>query len=142
VWLKIHSSGATVSDTGWVTSTATTHNVTGMVTNIEHRIEVRVRNAALVESATGTRLITPDYGSPETPTATVTPNNVGGYIEVGIINPTPTGDRPEVFGNTILRRPVGESTWTVVGTAEPDGTFRDYTAASGVPYEYVVRGAS
>jgi len=142
VWLKIHSTGATVSDTGWITSTATTHNVTGMTSGTEHRIEVKVRNAALVESGTGTRLITPDYGSPETPTIAVTDHPEGGYVEVAVTNPTPTGDRPEVLSNTILRRRLGASVWTVMGSVDPDGTFRDYTAASGVAYEYVARGVA
>jgi hypothetical protein len=142
VWLKVHSTGATVSDTGWVTSTATIHNVTGMASGIENRIEVRVRNAALVESGTGTRLITPDYGSPEVPVITVTPDGAGGYIEVIVTNPAPSGDRPEVIRNDILRRPVGGSTYSVVGSCGPDGTFQDYSAASGVTYEYVARGVA
>ncbi|HET9234936.1 MAG TPA: hypothetical protein VFP10_12415 [Candidatus Eisenbacteria bacterium] len=142
VWLKINSSGATVSDTGWITSTATTHNVTGMTSGVEHRIEVKVRNASLVESGTGTRLITPDYGSPETPTIVVTPSTAGGYVEVAVTNPTPTGDRPEVLYNTILRRPVGATLWSVLGTVDPDGTFLDYHAAAGVEYEYMARGVA
>lgn len=133
---------ATLSDTGWVTSTATTHNVTGMLSSIEHRIEVTVRNAALVESGTGTRLITPDYGDPEVPIATVSANVDGGYVLVSVNNPTPAGDRPEVAYNLILRRVVGNGAYTVLGQCNPDGEFRDYTAASGVQYEYVVRGVS
>jgi hypothetical protein len=140
VWLKRTDTGATLSDTGWITSTATTHNVTGMLSGVEQRFEVKVRNAALVESATGTRLITPDYGSPEDPEVTLTEGT--GYMLVTVNNPTPTGDRPEVISNTILRRRIGASVWTVLGTAEPDGTFRDYQAAAGVAYEYVARGVA
>lgn len=142
VWLKINSSGATVSDSGWITSTATTHNVTGMTSGVEHRIEVKVRNASLVESGTGQRLITPDYGSPETPEVTLTPEPASGYVLVSVVNPTPTGDRPEVIRNDILRRVVGADTWEVLGSADPDGSFRDYRAASGVAYEYVARGVA
>ena len=142
VWLKIHSSGATVNDSGWITSAATTYNVTGMTSGVEHRVEVKVRNVGLVESAIGTRLITPDYGSPEAPEITVTAEDAGGYVLVSVINPTPTGDRPEVVSNSILRRPTGGTTWSVLGSCDPDGEFRDYTARSGVAYEYVARGVA
>lgn len=133
---------ATVSDTGWVTSTATTYNVTGMLSGIEYRVEVTVRNAGLVESGTGTRLITPDYGDPEVPLITLAAAPDGGYISVSVDNPAPTGDRPEVAHNLILRRASGELTYTVVGQCDPDSEFRDYTAASGVAYEYIARGVS
>lgn len=135
--------GATVLDTGWVASTATTYNVTGMTTGVQHTISVKVRNAGLVESGTGTRLITPDYGAPEVPTLTISSNSDEGYIEIVITNPTPSGDRPEVTTNQILRR-ISEtgSDYTIVGTADPDGTYRDYTVASGVVYDYVIRGVS
>jgi hypothetical protein len=142
VWLKTHSSGATVNDSGWITSTATTYNVTGMTSGTEHRVEVKVRNAGLVESATGTRLITPDFGSPEVPTIAVSAEPIGGYVLVSVTNPAPTGDKPEVSANQILRRPVGTSTYSVIGECGPDGEYRDYTAASGVAYEFVARGTA
>lgn len=135
------SSGATISDTGWVTSTDTHLLVGGMLTNVEYRVEVTVRNAGMVESGTGTRLITPDYGTPDEPVATTTNFDDDGYILVTVDNPTPTGDRPNVVVNQILRRVSGTTDdYVVIGTADPDGSYRDYAAASGVTYEYVARG--
>lgn len=133
---------AVLSDTGWVVSTATTATISGMLTNIEYRIEVTVRNAALVETGIATRLITPDYGTPEVPLVTATGNGEDGYVLIVVSNPAPTGDRPEVTRNDILRQASGEELWTVVGSCDPDGTFRDYTAASGVAYQYIARGVS
>lgn len=132
-----------LSDTGWVTSTDTTYDVTGMLTGVEHRIEVQARNAGLVESAAGSRLITPDFGSPETPTIVVTAHGSAGYVSVAVTNPAPTGDRPEVIRNDILRREADAGgDWTLIGTAEPDGEYRDYTARPGVELEYIARGVS
>jgi hypothetical protein len=142
VWLIRTDTGATVNDSGWIASVAVTRLVSGMASGVEHRVEVKVRNAALVESATGTRLITPDYGSPEVPLITVTADDAGGFVLVSVDNPAPTGDKPEVVRNDVLRRRVGGTTWTLVGTADPDGTFRDYTAPAGIPLEYVARGTS
>jgi hypothetical protein len=132
----------TLSDTGWMAGTATTYTITGMVTDVQHRIEVTVRNASLVESGTGTRLITPSFGTPETPTITVTADDVGGFVLVAVTNPTPTGDRPEVVRNDILQRASGETLWSVIGSCGANDEFRDYTAASSVLYEYVARGTA
>jgi hypothetical protein len=140
VWLKVHSTGATVNDSGWVTSAATTYNVTGMASGVESRIEVKVRNVGLVESATGTRLITPDYGSPEVPTIVVSSGD--GYVLVAVDNPAPTGDKPEVTRNDILRRTAGGTTWYLIGSCDADSEFRDYTAAAGVSYDYIARGTA
>lgn len=289
VVLTRNDTGATLSDTGYVTSTATTFLVTGMVSNVEHTISVTVRNAALVVSAAGTRKITPDYGTPELPVVALSTFPADGYTLVSINNPAPGGpaaaipaydfetgvvgwtptsatfaqdatqfhagtksaklvvtgtpvkasarpplaavttglrytargwffattsfavtltidwynagsvlisslsttvtisastwtlvtvngtapalatqatygpdllsspptgrtifvddldmgyssDRPEVTYNQILRRLPGETKWKLLGTADPDGTFRDYTANSGIQYEYRVRG--
>jgi hypothetical protein len=52
-------------------------------------------------------------------------------------------DRPETATNQILRRYAGtDDPFEVIGTAGPDGDFRDYTATAGINYEYVVRGNS
>lgn len=136
---------ALVSDTGWVVSTATSLLVGGMVSGVEHRVEVTVRTAGLVESGTGTRLITPSYGSPEVPTAVVTEVPTAGYIEIAVTNPvvvSPPNDRPAVAVNQIRRAVSGTDDWVTIGTTGPNGTYRDYTVASGVEYDYVVRGVS
>jgi len=133
--------GATVSTTGWVASVATSHVVTGMVTDVEHRVEVTVRNGAAVETGTGTRLITPSYGSPEVPLLSVTPVPDGGYMLLSVTNPAPAGDRPEVSYNEVWRALSGSAVFErIADGVAPDGTYRDYTAASGVAYDYKAVG--
>lgn len=87
VILKRNDTGGTVSDSGWIVSTATTYLVTGMVTGVEHTIQVQVRNASLVTSGIGSRLVTPNYGTPEVPVVTVTPIPAEGYVLVSVDNP-------------------------------------------------------
>lgn len=130
-------------DTGWVTSTDTTYLIVGMLGDVEYRVEVTVRNAALVESNTATRLITPDYNSPEVPIVTFDVQDSLGYVGLNITNPTPVGDRPNPTTNQIHRREHNSSTpnapFQVIGSAAPNGTFQDFTAASGVLYDYRIR---
>ncbi len=50
-------------------------------------------------------------------------------------------DRPDVSQNLILRRAAGTADpYEIIGSTDPDGTFRDYTATAAINYEYVVRG--
>lgn len=92
--------GAQVSDTGWVTSTTTTHTVTGMLSDLEYGVYVTVRDSVAVESNTELRLLTPSYGRPEVPSLQVTATD-GGYARVVISNPLPgqqdTGMEPNGF---------------------------------------------
>lgn len=137
------SDSSTLSDTGFVASVATTAGVSGLLSGVEYRVEVTVRNAGLVDSGTGTRLITPNYSSPDTPTVTLTAHDDDGYILVAVDNPAPTGDRPLPSTNQILRRVSGTSDdYTVIGTCAVDGTYKDYAAASGITYQYVVRAVA
>lgn len=90
------SDSSTHSDSGWVTSTDVTYTVTGMDSGTEYRVEVTIRDTG-VESSTGTRLITPDYSTPDTPSISVSgvaddpttdnPNAAGGYLLVSVSNP-------------------------------------------------------
>lgn len=138
-----NDTAAVISDSGWVTSVATTFNVTGMISDVEHTIQVTVRNAALVQSGTGSRLITPSFGAPEEPILSLTSVDASGYINVAVTNPTPTGDRPEVTTNQILRRLADSSdAYVVVGTCDRNGAYRDYAVATGTVYEYVARGVA
>lgn len=134
--------GATVSDTGWVTSTVMQATVSGMVTDVQHQVQVTVRNASLVTSVTGTRYITPSYGTPEVPLLTVEAFPGGGYVLLTIDNPTPTGDRPAPIRNEVWRRPAGTGEYELIGLALPGDEYRDYSAASGVAYEYKARAVA
>ena len=134
---------ATLVDTGWVNSAATQYLVEGMLSDIEWQVAVTVRDVSDVESNTALRLITPNYNSPEVPIISFDVNDDGGYIQLNITNPEPVGDRPNPTTNEIHRRvysatdPTGA--FQVLGEADPNGTFKDFTAASGVLYEYRVR---
>lgn len=137
---------AVLVDTGWVASAATSYAVTGMLSDIEYRVAVTVRNVALVESGTALRLLTPSYSTPETPTFTVTGTGDSGYTRIVVTNPTPTGNKPEATGNRIIRRRADGTGPTIViaeaSDVGPDGSFNDYTAASGVSYQYQVRAVA
>lgn len=130
---------ATLSDTGWLAGADTSHEVTGMASETQYRVEVTAQ-ASSVDTNTDTVLLTPDYSNPETPSITATGQDADAYALLTVTNPTPTGSRPEAARNDILRRVSGSSgDYTIVATTQPNGTGRDYTAASGVAYEYVAR---
>jgi adhesin HecA-like repeat protein len=129
-------------DTGWVTSTATSYLLTGMLSGVEYTVQVQVRNAALVPSGFGLRKVTAVYDSPEVPTITVSAVPAEGYVLVTVNNPIPQGDRPDASTNLVLRRALGETAWIQVGTAPPDGQFRDYTAGAWRTWEYKVRAVA
>lgn len=132
--------GAVLVDTGWVASTDTTYLLQGMEPGVEYQVEVTARNASQVETNTAVRLITPDFAAPEKPLIAVEPVHDGGYVLVTVINPPPAGDRPLPVGNEIYRRRAGTGEpWVLLAEIEPDGTYRDYTAPSGVPLEYMAR---
>lgn len=134
-----NTTGAVDSDTGWVSSVDTMHTVT-LPTDVEWRIEVTVRNNG-VESNSGTRLITPLYGSPMQPLITTEVTDEDAYILINIENPDSTGDEPQVISNEVWRRRTGSSdAFELVGSTVENSSFRDYTAASGVSYDYFVRG--
>lgn len=78
-----------VHGSGWVTSTSTTHLITDMVSDVEHRIEVTIRDTSLVESSTATRLITPSFVTPEKPSITLVAEPSNARIVLEVFNPEP-----------------------------------------------------
>lgn len=135
--------GATLVSTGWVASTATQYLVVGMASDVEWNVALKIRNAALIESNTANRLITPSYNRPEVPVISFDIQDDLGYIGLNISNPEPVGDRPNPTTNQIHRRVYSQTNpdlpYLILGETDPNGTFLDYTAASGVLYEYRVR---
>jgi hypothetical protein len=138
VVVRVNATNALLVDTGWVVSTATQYLIQNMLSGIEYRIEVTARNATLVETNTDDRLLTADYDDPETPVVTLTTEHELGFIRVGVENPTPQGDRPAPVRNDVYRSVDGE-TFTLVGSALPNGEFHDYSVADGIPYQYFAR---
>lgn len=137
---------ALVYASGWVTSTNTTHTVTGLLSDVEQRIEVTTRTAVAVESNVGTRLVTPSYATPDIPTVTAVTMPDDGHTLVQVTNPGPSGSRPAVSYTQILRSvvtgPGAGDDPTVIGAVDPDGSWKDYTAASHVTYSYTARSVA
>lgn len=145
--ITVVSSGATFLDTGWVSSTATSYLIQGLASDIQYNVALTVRDAALVQSNTANRKITPSYARPEVPIISFDIEDDLGYIGLSITNPDPVGDRPNPTVNQIHRRVYNASNpntaYQLLGeTTAPNGVFLDYTAASGVLYEYRVRAVA
>lgn len=143
VVVKRTDTEAEVYNSGWVVSVATTHTISGLVSDVQHRIEVTTRTSGAVESQTGTRLITPSYAAPEEPLVTALENPTDGHTLIQVTNPTPAGDRPDADHTLILRRattgPATGEAWVTIGAVGEDGEWRDFTAAAQITYEYLGR---
>lgn len=140
VKMFVNATDELLLDTDWILSTATTHLVDDIPSDVEVRFEVQVRSAG-VASVPGTRLYTTSYATPPQPIVTLTPEHSMGYVLVGVSNPIPEGDVVQVEVNEILRRRTDISlAYNKIGEVLLDEEFQDYTALSGVQYEYIVRG--
>lgn len=139
VWIYSTLDESLVSDTGWLVSTATSHQISGLNSDVEYRIELRIRNSGLVESNTATVLVTPSYNRPEIPTVVVEPFASQGFIRISVNNPEPQGDRPNPTSNEVYRRELGTSSSYLVGTIPPNSSINDFEAGSRTRYEYWAR---
>lgn len=137
------SDSAVLSDTTMQASTATSYTVPSIPSDVPVRIEV-----SIVSNAPGTptvgptlRLLTTSYGLPMTPEAVL---EVGeAWVDIEVENPAPSGSRPAVVLNYIERRETGSGDdFVAIGTAAPNGTYRDHAVRSGVGYDYRVRGVT
>jgi hypothetical protein len=135
---------ATVSDSGWVNGPSVTNRVvSGMVTDVRHRIDVKVRNVGLVESGTGSRYLTPSYGSPEVPVVTATPSADEGCILVTVNNPVPgatsLGTVPYTFEAGVTGFTVTGGTFEQSATVARAGTYSGKLTVTGTPTSAYVR---
>jgi hypothetical protein len=106
--------------------------------NTDYKIQVAIKNADSLWSDFVTSNIHVSYTPPAVPIVTTTKEE--GIITVSIDNPTPSGTEPNVSYNDLYRRKQGETEWIRIATNIPaDGSFVDYTPASGQVYEYYVR---
>lgn len=141
VWAVRNDTGVNVFDSFKTPGTDTFRTVVNLASDVEHTISVQVWNSSDVASGIGTRLVTPSYSTPDAPEISLTAMGESGYVLVSVTNPVPTGDRPAVVSNQILRRKAGSGDpWEILGTCDPDGSFQDYTAPSRIAMEYKVRG--
>jgi hypothetical protein len=135
-------SGALASDSGVQTSTATEHQITGLISDIRYRVEVVIVDSAAQTSGAGSRLIFPDFNNPSVPHVDLEVDP--GVIRVRCTNPPPDGENPVTIENQIARKETeaDDENYVVVGTCPPDGVFADWTVASGTSYTYKARGRS
>lgn len=143
--VHLYRNNVLISDSGWVASTATTHTVSGMLSDVVNEVRVQVRNGANVSSGIGTRLITPSYAVPETPLISVTPNADGGYTLVSVENPAPGAPAlgiPEHDFETGVAgwAPFG-GTFTQSNTVAHRGTYSGKLETTGTPTQTYVRPA-
>jgi hypothetical protein len=129
-------------DTGILTGIETTREITGLASNVHHRVEVAVRGSDGQLSGSAVRLVFPDYSNPSIPTILGIASP--GAVEIRITNPPPIGENPVTVSNQISRKESDQpdSTYIIIGTAPVNGTFYDRTVASGTNYTYRARGVA
>ena len=137
-----NATGASVYDSNLITSTATSHDISGLTSDIEYRVEVTIRDSVGQTSGAGMRLVTPDFNNPSLPDIVAT--SLPGRIDIRVTNPPPTGDNPVTVKNQIARKEADEpeEAYLVIGECPPNGVYQDWTVASGVEYTYKARGSS
>lgn len=127
--------GAVVTDTTMQTNTTKSYGLSGLISGVNYRIEVSVVSSAGVTSDVVSTILNVEYTKPNVPTINV--YNIGATVGVGVVNPTPTGLRPSVSSNTIMRRTT-TTEWAVRGTIGPNETFVDFLVAAETQYIYKV----
>lgn len=129
-----------IEDTGKVSSTSARSKTlsTTLQNNTTYKVRVTVWDAKDVASLSATHTFNVAYTPPTKPTVSTTKG--AGFITLTITNPTPQGSEPNVTYNSVYRRKQGETTWQRIATnIAENGSFNDYTPASGQVYEYYVR---
>jgi len=130
-----------LENSGITTSSNKYHDFAYLLeTSTDYKVRVTTWDDKNVASAAVTRTFTVTYTPPPTPTIAVTTDTTRGSITLTITNPTPTGAQPALDYNSIYRKKSSESTYTRIATnIASGGSFTDYTPASGVAYDYLVR---
>lgn len=136
------SDSAVISDTTMQVNTTSNYTITGLESGKEYRIEVSLINSASITVPVVSRLITPNYSQPMTPTLDITPKD--SYIQLTVVNPTPSGNRPEVLYNDIYKRAskagAVASDFKRIAIVNNSATYRDYAIKSGASYDYYIVG--
>jgi hypothetical protein len=131
---------AVILDTTMQANTTPSYTIAGMESGKEYRVEVTVINSVSISTPVVTRLITPNYSEPMTPTTEISVGEA--YVEVIVINPTPTGDRPEVVFNDIYKRRTKansvDSDFIRIATIGNSSTYRDFAVKSETSYDYKI----
>lgn len=133
----VNADNTLFSDTGSVASSQGVRTVSNLLSGVEYRFELTVTSSG-VDSVVAIRYLTPDYANPEVPILNVDPLHDSGYVLLSVVNPPPDGDRPNVTTNLIRRLNTETNTIEYIGYADNNGSYKDYTAAARVTYEYMV----
>lgn len=135
-----------VFNSGFINGPAVrTYTVSGLVSDVEQRIEVIVQDSSDTFSSTAERLIVPSFSAPDQPTIQAAPSESeteGPAILVSVTNPTPTGDLPPAGRNDVYRAETGTDLFTKIGECPPNGEFLDYGVAANTPYDYAVHAVA
>jgi hypothetical protein len=116
--------------------------ITGLVTDVEQQIELRIEDSNGELSNTAVRLVTPVFSGPNGPSIMAQASADGSGIEVAVINPTATGDLPPAERNDIYRSEADANEFIKVGEIFPSGIFTDYGVASDTLYDYKVKAVA
>lgn len=142
-------------DSGWVTSTSDRTKVVGysLVNGVSYKCRLTTTNSEGLAAAAVTHSFTCTYTPPATPTVVVAANSTLGKITITPTQPTPSGGQPTVTSIDIYvrcaagrtyasgERPVGGTGIRILaGSANVSTAWIDWACASGVAYEYMVRG--
>jgi hypothetical protein len=145
--IRLWKSGVLELDTGFVAGAVLSYDVpVTLVDSSSYTIGITTRNSEGLQTLEDVHAFTTNFDEPATPALAFTPSTSGGYIRVVITNPTPAGPQPAVLSQDLFRRLVGDtSTGIRVAAGLASGaTYDDWTAASGIAYEYrsLVRGVN
>lgn len=146
--VELLQSAVVVYDSGWVSSSATSQLVPITLVNAgSYTARVTTRNDEGLTSNTVSQAFTTTFTPPHNPTSIIlTPDADNGGIQISIQNGTPSGGEPAFSSQDFYRRVVGDTgPGVVVATGiGNNGTYFDFTVASGVDYEYssLVRGVN
>lgn len=136
------SDSVVIYDSTLLAVTGNTKLIDSLESGKEYRIEVSLKNSGGVDVPVVSRLITPYYSEPMTPSLDI--SQMESYNEIVVINPTPTGERPEVTYNDIYKRrsAVGATAadFKRIATVPNSAIYRDYAVKSGTSYDYFVTG--
>ena len=137
----VKNTGASILDTGFVTSTATSLLPSVVLDDDStYTYYLSIQNSDGVTSAEANSVITTNLTNPATPTINVTTSASGGYVQIAITNPTPSGGQPNLAQNQVYRKIAGENFYTRIMKGITSGaTVKDYGAPSSKNVSYKVR---
>lgn len=134
------SDNVVVSDTTMQVNTTANYTISGLESGKQYRVDVTLINSSSITVPTVSRYISPNYSQPMTPVITVSPNVA--YNLVQVVNPTPSGIRPEVLYNDLYRRNTNDPTsqWVRIAILGNGAAYWDYAVKSSFAYDYYVVG--